>query len=380
MLKKTIRRLGALAMVLAMAVSVFAVNASAAGAYTGGDDGLSTITLTKKLQVKESGALAPNVTASFSVTPVTVAANTTKTVGTGENAKTYTVNSGVAGGLYFNDTSTSKDSEINFAQGDTVSTGYVTKTTSLTVGKEVLIKAGPGIYRYKVTETAVDGDTGVTKSSAEYYVDVYVAYVTKGEGEAATQVLQVIGAEALAVTKNGEVESTAKSDLEFTNVYDSLTMTVTKKVTGGMGNKAHEWEIEVTVWGNDSTKTFATDKTDASGKNIILTSGVAHKFYLADGQSVKIYGLSKDDTVTVKETDEMATRDGYNISGQLTTVDDAGKGTTKITTENQNVTIENKLPTVSPTGVIMTIAPYALMVVVAGAFAVVFLSRRNRAE
>ena len=31
MLKKTIRRLGALAMVLAMAVSVFAVNASAAG-------------------------------------------------------------------------------------------------------------------------------------------------------------------------------------------------------------------------------------------------------------------------------------------------------------------------------------------------------------
>ena len=31
MLKKTIRRLGALAMVLAMAVSVFAVSASAAG-------------------------------------------------------------------------------------------------------------------------------------------------------------------------------------------------------------------------------------------------------------------------------------------------------------------------------------------------------------
>ena len=31
-------------------------------------------------------------------------------------------------------------------------------------------------------------------------------------------------------------------------------------------------------------------------------------------------------------------------------------------------------------GVIMTIAPYALMVVLAGAFAVVFLTRRNRAE
>ena len=34
----------------------------------------------------------------------------------------------------------------------------------------------------------------------------------------------------------------------------------------------------------------------------------------------------------------------------------------------------------TPGGVIMTIAPYALMLVLAGAFAVVFLSRRNRAE
>lgn len=40
----------------------------------------------------------------------------------------------------------------------------------------------------------------------------------------------------------------------------------------------------------------------------------------------------------------------------------------------------NKKDATTPTGVIMTIAPYALMVVLAGAFAVVFLTRRNRAE
>ena len=43
-------------------------------------------------------------------------------------------------------------------------------------------------------------------------------------------------------------------------------------------------------------------------------------------------------------------------------------------------TVTNTKNASTPGGVIMTIAPYALMVVLAGAFAVVFLSRRNRAE
>ena len=43
-------------------------------------------------------------------------------------------------------------------------------------------------------------------------------------------------------------------------------------------------------------------------------------------------------------------------------------------------TVTNDKAITTPGGVIMTIAPYALMVVLAGAFAVVFLTRRNRAE
>lgn len=49
-------------------------------------------------------------------------------------------------------------------------------------------------------------------------------------------------------------------------------------------------------------------------------------------------------------------------------------------TDDVTATVTNTRETTPPTGVIMTIAPYALMVVLAGAFAVVFLTRRNRAE
>lgn len=60
-----------------------------------------------------------------------------------------------------------------------------------------------------------------------------------------------------------------------------------------------------------------------------------------------------------------------------TTVD-TGSGTVDSATESVKVINDKDVST--PGGVIMTIAPYALMVVLAGAFAVVFLTRRNRAE
>ena len=57
MLKKTIRRLGALAMVLAMAVSVFAVNASATEVTVYPET--DTAVITKQI-TKEANVLAPN--------------------------------------------------------------------------------------------------------------------------------------------------------------------------------------------------------------------------------------------------------------------------------------------------------------------------------
>lgn len=59
MLKKTIRRLGALAMVLAMAVSVFAVNASAAT-----ESDKPSPTLTKVIE-KEANVYLPTTTFEF---------------------------------------------------------------------------------------------------------------------------------------------------------------------------------------------------------------------------------------------------------------------------------------------------------------------------
>jgi len=72
----------------------------------------------------------------------------------------------------------------------------------------------------------------------------------------------------------------------------------------------------------------------------------------------------------------------YSGSGYKTYVDGVEKREAKgnATADDTVVTVKNEKNNTAPTGVIMTIAPYALMVVLAGAFAVVFLTRRNRAE
>lgn len=104
-----------------------------------------------------------------------------------------------------------------------------------------------------------------------------------------------------------------------------------------------------------------------------MTSGTPAKISLKGGESIEIYNLSTGDTYTVDEDDKYVTSEGYEVKGEVT-------NDTAIGTADAEVTIKNIKYASTPGGVIMTIAPYALMVVLAGAFAVVFLSRRNRAE
>lgn len=373
MLKKTIRRLGALAMVLAMAVSVFAVNASAATGVIGGTGTkLTEITLTKRLTIKEDGALAPDATATFEVN--LPAEDTTKTVTENGVQKTYKVNKGIAGGLLFDAT---HSNTISFDQDSTRVAGqkYAQDTTKLKVDADVF--TAPGIYRYIVKESAVTGD-GVTKDNTIYYVDLYVENDAVVDGK---QTYKVTAAEVLNSTNNN-----AKSDLVFDNEYETGALVVAKEVAGTLGDKTHPWEIKVTITSSDGSEEKYVAKL-SDGTEVTLTSGTSRTFELADSKSVTIYGLSANDKYSVEEIDDKVTTDHYTVSYVVNgTATNNKVEDTKLTTSDEgalvdaSVTVKNTLNAATPGGVIMTIAPYALMVVVAGAFAVVFLSRRNRAE
>lgn len=353
MLKKTIRRLGALAMVLAMAVSVFAVNASAAA--------ITEVPVTKNL-TKEANTYAPNTAFSFKVEAGQAGTYVD------ENDKSFPVTAGAASDWTLDDITVAGDATATTATGS----------------KNLTLKRGaytaPGIYSYKVSEVKGDYDG---MSYSDVVKNVYV-FVNKDLEVYAVNVVDIVD----GVGKTG----TGKNDFTFNNTLATKPLTLKKVITGNQSvNTAFEFKITITadqkaqLTGGSKEQYYAVINADGKETVQTLTDGDEATIYLKNDETIKIYGLSANDTYTIVET--KANADGYTTTVSGDSFDEDAEGNVvngqvsgKVTTDNAIITYTNTKHATSPTGVIMTIAPYALMVVLAGAFAVVFLSRRNRAE
>lgn len=330
MLKKTIRRLGALAMVLAMAVSVFAVNASA--------NNTEVLPAVSKKITKSTNTYVPTTDFTFSIT----AAGQSDTIGT---------NPGVDGVISID--------PVHFeANANDIGVAEVNGTGG-TIRVDATKFTHPGIYYYNVTEvnSAVSGvtyDTQTKKLAVYKYANGDIEYM---------------------FVKKNDAGKWVKDESPFTNAYVNVaSLTISKAVTGTFADRNKEFTFTLEI--NGAT---AANRELKKGEGTITTDADG-KFTLKDGESVIVTGLEAADTYKVVETPEDYTP---SIDNAGVTVNDAtaeGNMTTELTSGDKTVAYTNERNASTPTGVIMTIAPYALMVVLAGAFAVVFLTRRNRAE
>lgn len=384
MLKKTFRRFGALLMVMALAVSVFAVNAFADGntddssevgqeaTTTAGVSNGDSLTI-KKTVTADGDTYSPATSFTFTITPSQDTASYDDNV----------VYAGVAGGAYFAE---GKDT-IPYKATDGIINASTGMTHTTTISTDVKKFDAPGIYHYTVTETAGSYE-GITYDTAAR--DLYV-YVTNKVG-GGLEVSNVVLAKTVTITKDGEqAEEIVKTD-EWVNDYGKTKDTthdvkITKVVEGSQGDHNKNFTFTVSVTGakgerykvaykNASSDTEETityvDSSNSDATDAVKSLSID----LKDTGYIHIYGLTDSDTYTVTEGD-------YSSDGYTTTVDGVEDisltATGKATVDKSTRTVTNKKEVVA-TGVITTIAPYALMLVVAGAFAVVFLTRRNRAE
>ena len=172
----------------------------------------------------------------------------------------------------------------------------------------------------------------------------------------------------------------AKSDLDFNNEYGGVhTVTVTKKVQGGFANASDTFEFEVTVNGsaaNEAYKVVYTTNGTPTTKSVV--SGGKIDVTLGKDDTVTIYGLSENDSYTITEKDVTngKTATGYTVTDSCGTTTD-GKVEGFGGTADSSYIITNTKVAPTPTGVAMTVAPYILMVAVAGIFAILFLRRRH---
>lgn len=359
---------------------------------------VTEVPVTKVVTVGEH-TYAPDTTFTFELTngdPTTL--SSTKELGIAndgkkENVKVYG-GSEANGGLYFE----SGKNTVTFKPDMAVETdgsyaGSYKNATQIKVNADAFKK--PGVYHYQLSE--VEGSyPGIDYDKTT--LDLY-AYVTSDENGNLT-VANVI------VVKDGQKTGGGSESLErgavFTNDYgknnddEVFTLTVTKVVSGNQGDRTINFEFPVAIkrkgngTGEEKEKfqvyKFAKGQTEGGTPQDDLTNGApAQTYELKDGESIKIYGLTEADAYTVAENLYGGDGDGY------TTTFKVGGVETNATTTEENISVTgnaskdleievtNYKNVSTPTGIILSFAPYILLVAIAGVFAVSFL-RKKREE
>lgn len=391
---KRFKKIMAILMVTALIMSIAAISASAAG-YTAIN---GTTTSFKKAVVVESDANIPYETFSFTIESGTAQPATSSTVAVQAGPNPNSVVIGTASFV-------STDNTTAGTPQDTTDTTkkYAEKTVNVNFTGVTFNE--PGIYRYLVKETA--GTTaGMTYDNRTLSLDVYVIdnngtlevdeYVLH-EGQGTIGSNTTSGSDGTDTKVGGFINSTTSHQIEFG-----------KEVTGNQGSKDKYFAVKIQLT-PDSTHVIADNSTFplimtraekqptptaatnpsytaeamAEKNNLDVLTGnqlkAGHTFYLKDGQYITVQGLPDGVTYTITETPEDYTQiNGItaDVTGDADEVySDATSGTL---TGDIKTGFTNNKQGVIPTGVLLTIAPFAIGILLFGALIIFIIAKRRR--
>lgn len=296
--------------------------------------------------------------------------------------------------------------------------------------------ATPGVYRFVVTEGSADGANkgdveamkvnvdGVEKPyQTQRFLDVYVRLKegsATGEREIYGYVLHsgdtLLANNATGNKHTGDKNSGFDGDGNKTGKRDTpqgytrytpRKLKVDKKISG-MINKDNLFPFTVNLFHNKAgavnfdnadlqVKVKMPGATAYTVKKASEIPGLGAK--LKDGQSLEIIGLPKTTTYNVKENNNTALTIKSDVrfsedvahpvpdTAAVTTETVApGQdstergGTNKLLEKDSHVAYHNHIDEITPTGVVLTVAPYAMMLAVAGSMGFMFFNRKKEEE
>ncbi len=288
----------------------------------------------------------------------------------------------------------------------------------------------PGIYRYIVTENATTGAAGIVNdTTTTRTVDVYVE--DNGSGLEVTGYIiykgtvtnpasaETSGANSDSIVEDGSTvtgDFTYASDggeksIGFKNSYTTHNIQISKTVTGNQGSKDKYFKFTIKVEGDfDGAQTFAIDTVNsvydpaptkttatiyeaadmATANGVLAVSGSDLKtgvdFYLKDGQKIIITGIPEGANYTITEDPEDY-KPTSSVEGDTKLNDDTdilvGADKYEVTDDglkaDAQVAFENQRNGVLPTGIIMSVAPVAVVGIgVLAAIVALFIGSKKR--
>lgn len=409
MKKKTIAKTGATMLTMAMLLNgttVFAANQ-----YTSVNG--SSVNIEKYLVVK-STAKVPNVTFNFTITGKTgIDASTDGVQVFAGNDTSRVEGTPTIGTAVFTDT----DTTYNTAQdllptgGIKVESGTkdpVTLTTGQSYAKHdvsvdftnVKFKE-PGIYRYEITEKTDTTGTIIDDTDTTRIMDVYVI---DDQGDLKVQGYVLHNNEETVKQDGSNITADGKA-VGYVNKMDARDVKVEKTVTGNQASRDEYFKITLKIEKALPNTTYAVDlknadaTTTTNGANTTsytnaatIKTGADGKatvdYWLQHGQSIIVrsmnigatYEMNEDKTVMNKEgyvatitstdtTGDTIANEDYKVSGKIEKAD----------RDQIDISFSNQRSGVIPTGVIMTVAPFAAVTLL-GAAGMVTIKMRKKED
>lgn len=405
MKKRTIAKTGATMLTMAMLLNGTTVLAAGSN-YEAQIGGTKTTTFDKYL-VMDKQANVPNVSFTYVVTPgkakaYDVAGKKNVQILAGVDAKNVTmagVGTDVANTIkYAPGNETAQDANALVKNYDKATEKYAKKTATLDFSKCNFTE--PGIYRYIITESgtnqAVTNDKDATR-----VVDVYVNDASDTDGKKL-----IIAGYVLHSNENDEPDVAAGKNAGstgayvetksqgFTNKYDTSDLTFKKEVSGNQAShdKYFKFTVKITnaeqgtvynvnrLNADERSKSNAATITENAGKTnpdklTVGTDGtVTKEFYLQHGQEITIQGIAKDSKYSVTENAE----DYKSTAAGVAEYTAPANGT--IESADLKTSYLNTRDGVIPTGVIMTVAPFAAVTLLGGAGVVTMVMKKKKSS
>lgn len=311
------------------------------------------VTFTKTLDMSAAvGASVPDVEFAYEITP---GAHVEATENSPE------ILAGITGAEIAN---------VAFSPADTVdSNNKVVKIA--TVDFNDVKWTAPGIYRYTITEQNSKNTDVINDSAATRTLDVYVVNDGKDGYKIASQAM----IEGTAAPTGEDYATESKSD-GFTNSYKTYALSLKKVVDGTMGDKGRTYNFTINFKGPANASFKMGKETITLNNDGIGSTNIG----LTNGSMKTINGIPSTVKYTVVEN--INKNDGYTVSYAVGGKDATGatyatSAENTMGKANNEVVCTNLKNAVTPTGIAMTVAPYILMVAVAGIFAVLFLRRKH---
>lgn len=242
-----------------------------------------------------------------------------------------------------------------------------------------------GIYTYDVEQVA--GTTaGVTYSNVTAKLKVTVARDETTSDESANK-YYVAFVSLNLVDSDGDGDTDEKT-AEFVNTYSAGSLSVTKNVTGNLGDKTKYFGITVTLNQIDGKNNYAASYVVKGGSQLedgetpcvksSIAIGSAKKFFLKDGETLTIENIPYGVTYTVVEDNYTTEENGGYKDPDCNFVDGTvGKTPKKIDSPLETVTITNTKESHVDTGIVLDSLPYVLLIAVAVVGVVIFTSRKR---